>query len=153
MAEFQTVCRVADVPEGEGLSVEVGTKAVAVFRENGQFYAIDDFCPHMGSPLSGGHLEKGTVTCPWHAWRFRLADGAWADNPRIKIGCHAVRVAGDELQVALVEVNPRGRANGAVPGRSQAGTGGDGDRAAGGAGGAATGPAGLEGSTPPGAGG
>jgi nitrite reductase (NADH) small subunit/3-phenylpropionate/trans-cinnamate dioxygenase ferredoxin subunit len=41
------------------------------------------------------------VTCPWHAWRFRLADGAWADNPRIKIGCYAVRVVNDEIQVQV----------------------------------------------------
>ena len=48
----------------------------------------------MGASLSGGYVENGVVTCPWHAWRFRLADGAWADNPRIKIGCYPVRVAG-----------------------------------------------------------
>ena len=34
----------------------------------------------MGASLSGGYVENGVVTCPWHAWRFRLTDGAWADN-------------------------------------------------------------------------
>jgi nitrite reductase (NADH) small subunit/3-phenylpropionate/trans-cinnamate dioxygenase ferredoxin subunit len=106
MADFQTVCRIDEVLEGEGRTVEVGTKLVAVFRERGEFFAIDDVCPHMGASLSGGYVEKGTVTCPWHAWRFRLADGAWADNPRIKIGCHAVRVAGDQLQVKLADPPP-----------------------------------------------
>ena len=106
MAEYQRVCRTDEVPEGEGLTVEVGDKLVAVFRENGEFFAIDDMCPHMGASLSGGYVEKGTVTCPWHAWRFRLADGAWADNPRIHIGCHAVRIEGDELQVKLSDPPP-----------------------------------------------
>ena len=101
MAEFQTVCRVEDVPEGEGRTVEVGHKLIAVFREQGQFFAIDDVCPHMGASLSGGYVERGIVTCPWHAWRFRLRDGAWADNPRIGIGCYAVRVEGDEVQVQV----------------------------------------------------
>ncbi|NBY01770.1 MAG: Rieske (2Fe-2S) protein, partial [Planctomycetes bacterium] len=59
--------------------------------------AIDDFCPHMGASLSGGHVEDGTVTCPWHAWRFRLCDGAWADNPRLKVGCYNVSVVDDEI--------------------------------------------------------
>lgn len=103
MGEFQNICKVADVREGEGVTVDVGTKAVALFKENGKLFALDDFCPHMGSPLSGGSVENGTVTCPWHAWRFRLADGAWADNPRLKIGCHRVRVEGDTIQVQLVE--------------------------------------------------
>jgi len=103
MADFQTVCRVADLPSGEGKTVEVGNKLVAVFCDRGEFFAIDDTCPHMGASLSGGYVENGVVTCPWHAWRFRLSDGAWADNPRIKIGCYAVRVQGDVIQVQVPE--------------------------------------------------
>ena len=107
MAEFQTVCKVGDVAEGEGVTVSVGSKLIAVFRQDGRYFAIDDVCPHMGASLGGGYLENGVVTCPWHAWRFRLADGAWADYPRIKIGCYPVRVEGDEVQV---EVNSNGKA-------------------------------------------
>jgi len=99
MSEFQTVCRVGQLPDGKGITVAVGGKLIAVFCDKGRFYAIDDVCPHMGASLSGGLLENGIVTCPWHAWRFRLADGAWADNPRIKIGCYPVRVVNDEVQV------------------------------------------------------
>src|SRR5579863_6666388 len=74
MAEFRTVCRVGDLAPGEGRTVEVGGKLIAVFREGNRYFAIDDVCPHMGASLSGGYLESGIVTCPWHAWRFRLAD-------------------------------------------------------------------------------
>jgi len=101
MAEFHTVGRVGDLTDGEGMTVTVGTKLIAVFRENGRYFAIDDTCPHMGASLSGGYLNDGVVTCPWHAWRFRLADGAWADNPRLKIGCYPVRVEGEEIQVQV----------------------------------------------------
>ncbi len=101
MSDFHTVCRVDDVTDGEGKTVALGNKLIAVFRVEGQYYAIDDVCPHMGASLSGGYLEEGIVTCPWHAWRFRLADGAWADNPRIKIGCYPVRVEQDFIQVRL----------------------------------------------------
>src|SRR5262249_10156668 len=106
MAEFPTVRRVGDLPEGEGRTVAVGDKLIAVFREGGRFFAIDDVCPHMGASLGGGYLENGVVTCPWHAWRFRLADGAWADYPRIKIGCYPVRVVGDEIQVQVGATRP-----------------------------------------------
>jgi nitrite reductase (NADH) small subunit/3-phenylpropionate/trans-cinnamate dioxygenase ferredoxin subunit len=101
MAEFKTVCRVGEIPEGEGKTVIVGGKLIAVFYTAGQYHAIDDTCPHMGASLSGGAIEDGIVTCPWHAWRFRLSDGAWADNPRIKIGCYGVRVWGGEVQVEV----------------------------------------------------
>jgi nitrite reductase (NADH) small subunit/3-phenylpropionate/trans-cinnamate dioxygenase ferredoxin subunit len=101
MSEFRSVCRVGDIPEGEGKTVSVGDKLIAVFRDGGQYYAIDDCCPHMGASLGDGYVARGIVTCPWHAWRFRLADGAWADNPRIHIGCYAVRVEGDQVQVQV----------------------------------------------------
>lgn len=101
MAEFHAVGRVGELIEGEGKTVEVNNKLVAVFRDKDKYFAIDDLCPHMGASLSGGYLENGIVTCPWHAWRFRLADGAWADNPRVKIGCYPVRVVGEEIQVQV----------------------------------------------------
>jgi nitrite reductase (NADH) small subunit len=101
MGEFHRVCRVSDLQEGEATSVEAGNKLIAVFCQQGQYYAIDDVCPHMGASLSAGWVENGVVTCPWHAWRFRLSDGAWADCPRLKIGCYPVRIDGDEIQVEV----------------------------------------------------
>ena len=101
MAEFKTVCRVGELKDGEGKTVSVGGKLMALFNDGGQFRAIDDMCPHMGASLAGGFVEDGIVTCPWHYWRFRLADGAWADNPRIRIGCYPVHVVGDEIRLEL----------------------------------------------------
>ena len=101
MSEFRKVCLASEVPEGEGKPIEVDGKQIAVFQCNGQFHAIDDMCPHMGAPLSAGYVEDGIVTCPWHAWRFRLADGVWADNPRIKIGCYPLRVEDGAIHVQV----------------------------------------------------
>jgi nitrite reductase (NADH) small subunit/3-phenylpropionate/trans-cinnamate dioxygenase ferredoxin subunit len=100
---WRTVCRVGELADGEGKTVTAGGKLIALFHVQGQYHAIDDTCPHMGASLSGGYIEEGIVTCPWHAWRFRLCDGVWADNPRIKIGSYAVRVEGDAVQVRLEE--------------------------------------------------
>jgi len=102
VAEFLTVLRVGDLAEGQGRMVQVAGKLVAVFLFEGEYFAIDDTCPHMGDSLSQGYVEKGIVTCPWHAWRFRLSDGAWADNPRIKIGSYPVRVVDGEIQVEIL---------------------------------------------------
>ncbi len=99
--EFYPVCRVSDLAEGEARMVQAADKLIAVFCHEGQYFAIDDTCPHMGDSLSRGYVEKGIVTCPWHAWRFRLSDGAWADNPRIKIGCYPIRVVDGEIQVEV----------------------------------------------------
>jgi nitrite reductase (NADH) small subunit len=99
MTNVHTVCNLQDLAEGDSKTVVVGNKLIALFRVNGQYFAIDDVCPHMGASLSGGEVQDGIVTCPWHAWRFRLSDGAWADNPRVKIGCYPVRVEGEQIQI------------------------------------------------------
>jgi nitrite reductase (NADH) small subunit len=98
--EFVTVARVGEIAEGSANVYTVGERLVAVFNVGGEYQAIDDLCPHMGASLAGGWVEQGTVTCPWHAWRFRLTDGTWCDNPRIKTDSFDVRVIGDEIQVS-----------------------------------------------------
>ena len=75
MAEFHRVCKVGDVPEGEGKPVAVCGKVLALFCINGEHHAIDDMCPHMGASLAGGYVENGIVTCPWHAWQFNVKTG------------------------------------------------------------------------------
>lgn len=101
MSSFQTVCKLQDLRENEGRTVALGNKLVAIFKIKEEVFAIDDVCPHMGASLSGGYVEDGIVTCPWHAWRFRVKDGVWADNPRVKIGCYPVRVEGDQVQIQV----------------------------------------------------
>lgn len=101
MGVRRTVARVGDVAEDGCKVVELNSKPVALFFIDGKYYAIDDTCPHMGASLSGGWVEDGIVTCPLHYWRFRLSDGAWADNPKVKTGCYPVHVEGDEIQLEL----------------------------------------------------
>jgi nitrite reductase (NADH) small subunit/3-phenylpropionate/trans-cinnamate dioxygenase ferredoxin subunit len=105
MPEFKTVARVGDIPEGEGRAYEVGGRMVAVFLVNGEYSAILDACPHMGASLASGYVENGGVYCPWHAWKFCVKSGTWLDNPKSKIQqpCYAVRVTGDDIQVAAPE--------------------------------------------------
>jgi nitrite reductase (NADH) small subunit len=101
MSLMISVGKSAEIPPGTSKVVTANRKDIAVFNDGGQFFAIDDCCPHAGASLAGGYVEEGTVTCPWHAWRFRLNDGAWADNPRVKTGCYSVKVVGDEIFIEV----------------------------------------------------
>src|SRR6476660_9655846 len=101
MSDFVTVARVGAIPEGKGVAFPVGDRLVAVFNLDGQYHAINDCCPHMGASLAEGEMYENTVVCPWHAWRFRVPDGQWCDNPRVKTDVYEVRVVGDEIQVKV----------------------------------------------------
>lgn len=102
---FITVAQVGSIPPGKAVAFTIGDRVVAVFNDGGQYHAINDFCPHMGASLAEGHLEDGVVTCPWHAWRFRICDGTWCDNPSISTDSYEVRVIGQEIQVGVPSVN------------------------------------------------
>ena len=101
MPKMIPVGRVGDIADGQSRTIAGPKKDISVFRDGDTYFAIDDQCPHMGASLAGGCVADGIVTCPWHAWRFRLSDGAWADNPRVKIGSYPVTVIGDEIHVEL----------------------------------------------------
>ena len=51
-------------------------RQIAVFKVDGNVYAIDNRCPHEGYPLAVGSVgEDCLLTCNWHNWKFRLTDG------------------------------------------------------------------------------
>jgi nitrite reductase (NADH) small subunit/3-phenylpropionate/trans-cinnamate dioxygenase ferredoxin subunit len=98
---FVPVARIGDIPAGQGCVYEVGGRLVAVFFDGERHHAIDDLCPHMGASLGSGPMVDGVVTCPWHAWRFRLCDGAWCDNPKLRVDVFEVRVVADTIEVRV----------------------------------------------------
>lgn len=100
-----------EIPEGESRTYPYGDTVVAIFRRGGEFFAVDDICPHMGASLAGGYFDGTAVTCPWHAWRFCVANGTWLDNPKspVRLRCHPLRVEDGKI---LIPPPPRNIADG-----------------------------------------
>ena len=105
MSQFTTVARVGEIPEGGGRSFGVDGRTVAVFLVAGEYFALEDSCPHMGAPLSLGDIEDETVICDRHLWAFRLRDGTCTESEKLKAESFAVRVEGDEIQVCVPETS------------------------------------------------
>lgn len=63
--------------------VLLGEPVFLARRKDGLAFALRDVCPHRGVPLAAKRLnDDGTVTCPYHGWRFG-ADGACAAIPSL----------------------------------------------------------------------
>jgi nitrite reductase (NADH) small subunit len=103
MADFVTVARVGDIAPGTGRQVTVDDRWIGLFNVAGVYYAIDNLCLHRGGPLSDGVIGGGVVTCPWHAWQYKLASGALVQDPGVGVTTHETRIVGDEIQVRLTE--------------------------------------------------
>lgn len=67
---------VENFPVNKGVRVELGGKVYAVFNTTGQYYAIDDACPHRGAAFSQGQVSGSTVTCPLHGATADVRTGA-----------------------------------------------------------------------------
>ena len=55
------VCRVDDVPVGEGRAVTILGRRIALFRTRAGWYALDGACPHLGGPLADGIVAERSV--------------------------------------------------------------------------------------------
>ena len=72
-------CRLEDL-QREGMLTTGGTgQNIALFWHEGNVYAVDNRCPHMGFPLSKGSCKEGILTCYWHYARFDLQSGGCFD--------------------------------------------------------------------------
>jgi nitrite reductase/ring-hydroxylating ferredoxin subunit/uncharacterized membrane protein len=71
----------AELVEGRPACAIAGDVPVLLVREGGRIHALANRCNHRGGPLHEGEVADGTVTCPWHGSRFRLADGNLERGP------------------------------------------------------------------------
>jgi nitrite reductase/ring-hydroxylating ferredoxin subunit len=72
---------------------------IGVFYHNGQGYAVDNRCPHMGFPLDRGTVKDGILTCHWHHARFDLASGGTFDPFADDVRAFPVTIVDGEVWV------------------------------------------------------
>ena len=95
MSDRFEVCPVEDLQEGDRTMVEVDGREIGVFNVEGEYYAIENDCCHLGGPVCEGkvtreivaeHPEPGrrveerfsdnpTIACPWHGYEYELSSG------------------------------------------------------------------------------
>jgi nitrite reductase/ring-hydroxylating ferredoxin subunit/uncharacterized membrane protein len=73
----------AMVPEATPTKAKAGTNDVVLVRMGSQVHAMHAVCAHAGGPLAEGTVVDGCLECPWHASRFRLADGRVVRGPAV----------------------------------------------------------------------
>ena len=79
--------------------VSAAGRTIVVFVVDGEVYALDNRCPHMGFPLSQGTIRDGILTCHWHHARFDLAGGSTFDPFADDVTSFAVEVRDGEIWV------------------------------------------------------
>jgi nitrite reductase/ring-hydroxylating ferredoxin subunit len=101
MPQWMAVCRVEQVTEGRGCSLDAGGVRLAVFRQGDSLIALSGRCPHSGGSLGHGWIESGEVVCPLHHWRFRLTDGRCTTIPGESVHKFPCEARGDLVWVEV----------------------------------------------------
>lgn len=73
------VCSLEELERDGVRTLAAEGRVIVVFRHQGQVYALDNRCPHMGFPLHRGTVKDGILTCHWHHAKFDLASGCTFD--------------------------------------------------------------------------
>ncbi|MGB8509219.1 MAG: Rieske 2Fe-2S domain-containing protein [Pyrinomonadaceae bacterium] len=97
-----TVGRAEEVPEGRGATLELeGGRELALYNVGGEFFCLENFCPHKGAPLADGNLRAHTVECDWHGWRFDLRTGACVNRPGEDVESYEVLIEDGWLKIRI----------------------------------------------------
>lgn len=77
-----------------------GELEVAIVRQGGQIYAIENECSHGHVQLSEGDVYGCSIECYLHGSAFDLRTGAALNLPATKpVRVFPVRIQGDDIQV------------------------------------------------------
>lgn len=100
MTEWIDVIAENALANGENVIIDVDGTAVAVFKLNDSFYAIEDVCSHDGAEIASGKLDGDEIVCPRHGARFCIKTGAVTAPPAYEaISCFPVRIENGTVQV------------------------------------------------------
>ena len=73
----------SDLKDGATKALSLAGEPIVLARDGDAVFALRDICPHRAAPLSAGCVKSGTVECPYHGWRFGLADGQCKEIPAL----------------------------------------------------------------------
>ncbi len=100
MSDWIDVTKADAIADGEHVVVDVEGTEVAIFKLDGQFYAIEDVCTHDGAEIASGKLEGDEIVCPRHGARFCIKTGEVKCPPAYEnIETFPVRVVDGRVQV------------------------------------------------------
>ncbi len=100
MSDWVDVIDQNALADGEHVIVDVDGTEVAIFKLDGEFYAIEDVCTHDGAEIASGELDGDEIICPRHGARFCVKTGEFRSPPAYEnIACFPVKIENGRVKV------------------------------------------------------
>ena len=99
--DFVKVAQTDQLPPGRKMLVELGRyERILLVNLDGNYYAVEELCPHSGAALSEGSLYGENVECPLHQGTFNVKDGKVLRPPADEdLVVYQVRIEGSDIHV------------------------------------------------------
>ena len=75
MGEYVKMAEAHEIPKNKMKVFKVEDHEILVVNVEGELYAFENRCPHMGYPLYFGRLEGKVLTCGFHHAKFDVTTG------------------------------------------------------------------------------
>lgn len=96
---MDSVAKISEVPNFGKKVVSISGREILLVNVKGSIYAVENECPHQGSPMGAAVVKEGYISCPRHGYRFSLTDGRCADHPEYVLATFPVQLDGDDILV------------------------------------------------------
>jgi Rieske Fe-S protein len=94
----KALANTSDIPSGGGKVFE-GQKVVVTQPSEGEFKAFTAVCTHQGCTVDD--VSDGTINCPCHGSKFKIADGSVAGGPASEpLAEKKIKVSGGKITLA-----------------------------------------------------
>jgi NAD(P)H-dependent nitrite reductase small subunit len=102
---FTKICDINDLEEDIGKRFIVDETELALFKSNGEIFALSNICPHKQTALIyDGFVEEGCVVCPAHGWEFDLRTGNKKSGSK-GLDSYEVKVIDENIYVKVIPKN------------------------------------------------
>ena len=82
-------------------TVQVDGKKLCIIKTEGEFYAVQNKCPHAGADLNNGWCAAGKLVCPYHRHEFDLKTGRGAEGQGNYIDTYSLELREDGLYIGI----------------------------------------------------
>lgn len=70
-----------------------------IFKDNANFFACENRCPHMGYPMNKGTIRQGIITCAWHNWEFDTRTGGCYRGACEDLKIYPLKIEGESILI------------------------------------------------------
>ena len=92
--------KLSEFEDSPVVKIDINGVAVAVFKVDQEYYAIQNMCSHSEADLSDGDIYDYKVECPLHGAEFDLKTGEALTLPATKpVTVFITEIEGDSLIV------------------------------------------------------